>query len=100
MSCILFSTKKEINSNSNIFFQVCHSKSERINPQKIQQLVEAYVGKLAKGSTLGGGHSGHSGKKKKGVSYSAPQNKPGPGVGGAASHVIRQNGERGKKSNR
>ncbi|GFR80011.1 PHD and RING finger domain-containing protein 1 [Elysia marginata] len=82
--------------------KVCHSKSERINPQKIQQLVEAYVGKLAKGSTLGGGHSGHSGKRKKGVnnSNSGAQNKDVPAGAGAAPHAGRQNGDRGKKSNR
>ena len=79
---------------------MCHSKSERINPQKIQQLVEAYVGKLAKGSTLGGGHSG---KRKKGAHNTGgnvPPGKDGSVVGGAAPHVARQNGERVKKSNR
>lgn len=82
--------------------KVCHSKSERINPQKIQQLVEAYVGKLAKGSTLGGKPSGHSGKRKKGIGNSSnvAQNKDAPAAVSAAPHNVRQNGERGKKSNR
>ncbi|KAH9494767.1 hypothetical protein Btru_020522 [Bulinus truncatus] len=74
--------------------KVCHSKSGNINPQKIQQLVEAYVSKISKGSQP-------SGKKKKGHQpKEATGPKDGPGTTTAAPPTVRQNGERAKKVNR
>ncbi|XP_059145559.1 serine/arginine repetitive matrix protein 1-like isoform X2 [Physella acuta] len=74
--------------------KVCHSKSGNINPQKIQQLVEAYVGKISKGVH-------HGGKKKKAHqpkdSANASKDSSAPS---AASSAVRQNGERAKKPTR
>lgn len=76
------------------YFQVCHSKSGNINPQKIQQLVEAYVGKISKGVH-------HGGKKKKAHqpkdTANASKDSSAPS---AASSTLRQNGERAKKPTR
>lgn len=72
--------------------KVCHSKSGNINPQKIQQLVEAYVGKMSKGGAA-------TSKKKK--SHAAKDPSSGPKEGGVAtSAAIRQNGDRVKKPTR
>lgn len=69
--------------------QVCHSKSGNINPQKIQQLVEAYVGKLKKGKTPGGGL-----KKKQHAAKDAQVSKD------VATASAKQNGEWAKKPSR
>ncbi|CAG5116860.1 unnamed protein product [Candidula unifasciata] len=68
--------------------KVCHSKSGNINPQKIQQLVEAYVGKLKKGKTPGGG------LKKKRAARDAQTSKD------ATTAPAKQNGEWAKKPTR
>lgn len=72
--------------------QVCHSKSGNINPQKIQQLVVAYVNKIRKGKGTGGGLGG---KKKK---QHQPKEAQVSKETGQAS--IRQNGDWAKKPTR
>uniref|UniRef100_A0A0B7A716 SFR19-like C-terminal domain-containing protein n=1 Tax=Arion vulgaris TaxID=1028688 RepID=A0A0B7A716_9EUPU len=69
--------------------KVCHSKSGNINPQKIQHLVEAYVGKIKKGKDLG------SGKKKKQRAAKETQASKE-----TASTSVKQNGEWTKKPTR
>ena len=72
----------------NFFFiivssQVCHSKSSSINPQRIQQLVEAYVGKMRKGQPLEGKKKPRSQKIKGDTKNTSP---------------AKQNGDRSKKT--